>query len=114
MSGKVKLEEMARTDLRKAQNHVTYSVEECRMAFRLQTRMFDCRGNMPTRYKGDLTCRACQPDLATGLVGEDETQEHLGVCPGYQELWQGLGPMTPQTRVKYFMRVKNQRLRNHY
>ena len=91
-----------------------YNVEECQMDFVLQTRMLDCRGNMPTRYRRDLTCRACQPDPATGLAGEDQTQEHLELCPGYQELWQGLSPLTPEARVKYFMRVKNKRLKNHY
>ena len=59
-----------------------YNVEECQMGFRLQTRMLDCRGNMPTRYRRDMTCRACQPDSATGMAGEEETQEHLEVCLG--------------------------------
>ena len=122
MSGKVKLEELCRSDVRKAQDYVGWSVEECRMAFRLQTKMFDCRSNMPSRYKRDLACRAClsdpapapglggQEDSATGMAGnEDETQDHLEVCRGYSDLWQGLGPMTPMTRVRYFMRVKNRR-----
>ena len=74
-------------------------------AFRLQTRMLDFRGNVPTRYRRDMTCRACQPDPATGLAGQDETKEHLKVCPRYRELWQELGPSTPNTRVKYFQRI---------
>ena len=101
---------MSRADMRKAQEYVGWSVAECRMGFRLQTRMFDCRWNMPSRYKRDLACRACPPDPATGLAGqEDETQEHLEVCRGYSDLWQGLGPMTPLSRVRYFLKVKSRR-----
>ena len=65
MSGKVKLEELSRADMRKAQEYVGWSVEECRMGFRLQTKMLDCRSNMPSRYKRDLACRACPSDPAT-------------------------------------------------
>jgi hypothetical protein len=111
MEGKLKLEELARSDMRKAQDYVAWNVEECRMAFRLQTRMLDCRANMPTRYQRDLICRACRPDPTTGLEGQDETQEHLEVCKGYSKLWEGLGPLTPQSRVKYFLKVKNKRMK---
>ena len=110
MAGKTKLEELCRTDVRQAQEYIGWSVEECRMGFRLQTRMLDCRSNMPCRYKRDLTCRACPPDPATGLAGqEEESQEHLEVCKGYSDLWQGLGPMTQRARARYFLRVKSRR-----
>ena len=78
---------MAKLDMRKAQEYTKWSVEECRMAYRLQTKMFNCRANMPCMYKRDLACRACTPDPATGLEGQDETQEHLEVCKGYSKLW---------------------------
>ena len=39
MVGKTKLEAIARTDMRKEQEYVHWSVEDCRTAFRLQTRM---------------------------------------------------------------------------
>ena len=90
---------------------MSWSVEEARMAFRLQTRMLDCRANMPTKYRRDLVCRACRPDPSTGLEGQEENQEHLEVCPGYGELWQGLGPLTPRSRVRYFMKLKSKRLK---
>jgi hypothetical protein len=110
MQGKVKLEELSQTDVRQAQEYVNWSVEECRMGFRLQTKMLDCRSNMPRRYKRDLACRACPPNPATGLAGqEEETQDHLEVCRGYSDLWQGLGPLTPLSRVKYFIKLKNRR-----
>ena len=81
---------------------------------------------MPTRYKRDLACRACRGDPAGGLVGQDESQDpargmedcdesqdHLEVCPGYSELWSGLGPMSPLTRVKYFLKVQNKRKKRY-
>ena len=47
MSGKKKLEELSRCDLRAAHEYVGWRVDECSMAFRLQSKMFDCRVNMP-------------------------------------------------------------------
>ena len=109
MGSQDKLKELSNFDTRVAQG---WKVEECRMAYRLQTNMFDCRANMPSRYKRDLKCRACRPDPATGLEGVDEKQDHLEVCVGYSELWKGLGPMTPLSRVRYFIRVKNRRTKS--
>ena len=109
MVGMTKLQELSQSDTRFPQEYVSWTVDECRMAYRLQTKMFDCRANMPSRYKRDLLCRACQPDPASGREGQEETQDHLEVCRGYSELWQGLGPMTTRTRTRYFMRVKNKR-----
>ena len=40
-----------------------------------------------------------------------EDQEHLESCPGYSELWEGLGPYSPRARLQYFMRVKLKRLK---
>ena len=40
-----------------------------------------------------------------------EDQEHLETCRGYSELWDGLGPLTEQSRIRYFMRVKLKRLK---
>ena len=93
------------------------------MSFRLETFQFDCRANMPTRYGRDLKCRGCSP----GLVGQEQveeeqeeqeqeqqeqeqqqikSQDHLENCPGYSELWQGLGPYSLLSRCRYFQRVK--------
>ena len=76
MTGKIKLRELSKCDLRQHQHYMDWSVEESRMAFRLQTRMLDCRANMPSKYKRDMICRACRPDPATGLDGQEETQDH--------------------------------------
>ena len=60
MKGK-KVEAMAQTDMRRRRDYTLYGVEDCRMAFRLETFQFDCRANMPTRYGRDLVYRACSP-----------------------------------------------------
>ena len=44
-----------------------------------------------------------------GIGWAVEDQDHLEVCPGYASQWAGLGPMTPRTRVQYYMRVDNKR-----
>ena len=73
MKGK-KLETMANTDMRKRRDYTKYSVEECRMAFRLETFQFECRANMPTLYGRDLRCRACSPQEQS----EDQEQREAG------------------------------------
>ena len=116
MAGK-KLEKMKTTDMRYRRGYTKLSVEECRMAFRLKVFQFECRANMPTRYGRDLRCRACGPGQGEQQQqgeqqGEQiEDQDHLEVCPGYSELWEGLGPASPETTVRYFMRVKMKRLK---
>ena len=140
MKGK-KLEKMARTDMRRRREYTKFGVEDCRMAFRLETYQFDCRVNMPTKYGRDLRCRGCNP----GLIKQeqdieqeqeeqeqdeqeqeekehkeqeheeqeqfDESQEHLESCPGFSELWQGLGSYSLLTRCRFFQRVKLKRLK---
>ena len=113
-----KLRILARSDLRVRKEYTQLRVEECRMAFRLDTFQFDCSANMPSRYGRDLRCRACCPLDGSkagpgGAVQEehDETQEHLEVCRGYANLWEGLGPYTMKTRSRYFIRVKMRKLR---
>ena len=107
-----KLEKMKTTDMRYRRGYTKLSVKECRMAFRLEVFQFECRANMPTRYGRDLWCRACGPGQGEQQQEEQiEDQDHLEVCPGYSELWEGLGPASPETTVRYFMRVKRKRLK---
>ena len=107
-----KLQKMANTDVSTRRKYTSWSLLECRMAYRLETEMFVCRANMPAMYGRDLTCRACTPGAKDRGMGPQEDQEHLEVCPGYASLWEGLGLMTTHTRVKYFMRVDNKRRRS--
>ena len=115
-----KLDNMRRSDMRLRREYTKLIVEEARMAFRLEVLQFDCRANMPSKYGRDLRCRACGPQLQPGQRQEDqdhqdqghvEDQEHLECCMGYAELWDGLGPATEQSRIKYFMRVQLKRMK---
>ena len=133
-----KLECMKRTNMRERRHYTKLRVDECRMAFRLEVFQFECRANMPTRYKRDLRCRACGPGAGQQDKEQDEEQDeeqdkeqdeteeqqqqqdeewhiedqdHLEICPGYSELWDRLGPLTEQSRIHYFMRVKLKRLK---
>ena len=64
-----KLQEMANSDVSERRAYTSWSVLECRMAYRLETKMFICRANMPTMFKRDLTCRACTPEADQGGAG---------------------------------------------
>ena len=48
-------------------------------------------------------------DPARGMEDCDESQDHLEVCPGYSELWLGLGTMSPLSLVRFFLEVRNRR-----
>ena len=71
-----KLKIMSQTDMTSRRVYSAWSLEECRMAFRLECFMLDCRVNMPTRYRKDLKCRACHPACrdATSSQGIDTSQ----------------------------------------
>ena len=53
-----KLRRMKKSEMRERREYTELSVEVFRMAFRLETYQFDCRVNMPTRYRRDLTLPA--------------------------------------------------------
>ena len=74
MRGK-KLEAMARSDMRNRQEYTKFNIEDCRMAFRLETYQFDCRANMPTKYGRDLRCRGCNPDLTEQEQEQEQERE---------------------------------------
>ena len=113
-----KLKVMSQTDMRYRRSYTKLNVEEERMAFRLETFQYDCRANMPIRCnRRDLRWRACCPRAGGepgpgGAVEEDyiEDQEHLEGCKGYANLLEGMGPYTPESRCRYFMRIKLRRL----
>ena len=76
MSGK-KLQIMKQTDMRQRRPYTKMSVEECRMAFRLEVFQFECSANMPTRYGRDLRCRACGPEAGQQQQGEQQQQRSM-------------------------------------
>ena len=64
-----KLKEMSNSDVSNRRKYTAWRLEECRMAYRLETRTFVCRANMPTLYNRDLTCRACTLGRTRGWPG---------------------------------------------
>ena len=67
-----KLKKMKTTDMRRRRDYTKLSVEECRMAFRLEVYQFECRANMLTRYGRDLRCRACGREAGQQQQGEQQ------------------------------------------
>ena len=48
------------------------------IVFKARSRMLECKGNYKNKYKGSITCRACQK--------EEETQQHiLSECTAIHE-----------------------------
>ena len=131
MVGMTKLQELSQSNTRVPQEYVSWTVEECRMAYQLQTKMCDigqtCQAptsgtsfvgtsfvgrashTLPAGWRARPCQRAGVPDPASGLEGQEETQDQLEVFRRYSEVCQGLGPMTTRTRTRYFIRVKNKR-----
>ena len=59
---KEKGKELHKVDIRKPQDYLaSSSLEEARMAFRVQNRMLDIPGDMPGRYLGRENCEAWRP-----------------------------------------------------
>ena len=118
-----KLKKLREKDFRKCQPYCELTLSECRMGFRLDCYMLDCRSNMKKRYKNDLICRACDPGPGAAGVGvgtevgaeaevgarSEETQEHLLFCVGYAHLHQGLDVYGERDRIRYYLRVQNER-----
>ena len=109
---KEKGKELHKVDVRKPQEYLaSYSLEEARMAFRIQNRMLDIPGDMPGRYLGREACGAC---LAWRREDEQEaapivTREHLEECRGYAFLRAGKDLDILSDRTKYFMTVMRMR-----
>ena len=68
-------------DIRKMQGYMKhYNLEFSRMAFRLRTRQFRCRANMPKIYGDVLWCHSCSAGPEEGSGGGPapvESQGHL-------------------------------------
>ena len=109
MEGLKKCEELKNQDLSKPQGYFSMKcLEDCRMAFRLQCKMFDCPGNMKSKYKGRMGCIVCTSWLAEGEVAPVATQEHLMVCPGLSYLWVGRDlEYSLSNKISYFRDVKS-------
>ena len=72
--------------------------------------MLDIPGDMPGRYLGRESCKAC---MAWRSEEEQEaptvTREHLEECKGYGYLRAGKDLCVMKDRIQYFMTVMNLR-----
>ena len=86
-----------------------HSLEFTRMAFRLRTRQFRCRANMPKLYGDVLWCHSCSMGPEEGPGGglaPVESQGHLKVCVAYSELRVGRDvELCQEDKVHYFMEL---------
>ena len=86
-----------------------YNLEFSRMAFRLRTRQFRCRANMPKLYGDILWCHSCSAGPEDGPGGGPapvESQGHLEVCAAYSHLRVGRDvELCLEDRVRYFMEL---------
>ena len=74
-------------------------VERARMAFRLRARMVKgVKMNYKSMHRNNLNCEECD-------MNEQETQEHIMVCPGWAGERGSLDVMTSEDRVEFFVRV---------
>ena len=75
------------------------AIDKGRMAFRIRTRMVNkVRMNFKNMFKESLKCDKCD-------MGEDETQEHLMLCPGWTEERGSLDMFKVEDQVEFFHKM---------
>ena len=96
-----KLKQVKDADMRKEQDYMhEKAVDKARKAFRLRTKMTKCvKMNYKNLYKGNLMCDKCESD-------EEDTQEHLMVCTGWEEERGSLDMLSIMDQVEFITRVE--------
>ena len=105
-----KLDSISDGDFTEMQGYMKhYNLEFSRMAFRLRTRQFRCRANMPKLYGDILWCHSCSTGPEDGPGGGPapvESQGHLEVRAAYSHLRVGRDvELCLEDRVRYFMEL---------
>ena len=95
-----KLKGVKNEDFRKEQEYLNEKgVVRARMAFRIRSRMVNkVKCNFKSMNRGNLKCDMCDME-------EDETQEHIVVCPGWKEELGSLDVSVMRDLTEFFMRV---------
>ena len=75
----------------------TLNFQDARSVFMLRCRMLQTRTNFHGRWPGDL-CSVC---------GEEDTDQHVFVCPGFQDLTCGLTISSLKKRFHRRMQQEN-------
>jgi hypothetical protein len=97
-----KLMTMANSDVSSRREYTTWRLEECRMAYRLETKMFLCRANMPTLFKRDLTFRACTQWGGPGDGRAGRGSRPPGGLPGLRQPVGRTGPHVQSNKSTIF------------
>ena len=95
-----KLKDVMNEDFREPQEYLKIkAIDKGRMMFRIRTRMVDkVKMNFKNMYKDNLKCDKCD-------TNEDETQEHVLVCPGWKEEQGDLDTFRLEDQAEFFARV---------
>ena len=95
-----KLESIKNEDFRDLPEYMhDRSIENARMAFRIKSGMVNkIKMNFKGSYKPNLTCEKCE-------MGENETQCHTMICPGWAEEREGLDLAKMSDMVVFFRRL---------
>ena len=95
-----KLKGVKDEDFRKEQEYLKEKgVGRARMAFRIRSRMVKkVKCNFKSMHRGNLSCDMCDTQ-------EDETQEHMMVCPGWKEELGSLDIYVMRDQIEFFTRV---------
>ena len=114
MKSKRKLDQITDGDFTKIQGYMKHhNMEFTRMAFRLRTRQFRCRANMPKLYGDVMWCHSCSTGPEEGPGGDPapvESQGHLEVCLAYSHLRVGRDvELCQEDKVRYFMELSGKR-----
>ena len=109
-----KLDAISDGDFTNMQEYMKHhSLEFTRMAFRLRTRQFRCRANMPKLYRDVLWCHSCSTGPEEGPGGgpaPTESQGHLELCLAYSEMRVGRDvELCFEDKVNYFMELSSKR-----
>jgi len=95
-----KLKEVKDQDLRNEQEYMhVKAADKARLAFRIRTKMIKhVKMNFKNLYKGNLRCEKCES-------GEEESQEHMMVCTGWEEERGSLDMLRIMDQVEFFIKV---------
>ena len=114
-----KLDDISNGNFTRIQNYMKHhSLEFCQMAFRLRTRQFRCRANMPKLYRDELWCHACSAGLEDGPGCQRaplESQGHIELCLAYSYLRVGRDvELCQEDKVRYFVELSVERERRKW
>ena len=95
-----KLKLIKNDDFREVQSYMDWKgIDKGRMAFRLRSRMLKkVKANFKGMNRGNLKCDFCETE-------EEESQEHVMVCPGWREEMGTLDTTRMEDMVEFFCRV---------